>query len=101
MAVRIPDLLAAVPYYGTQPTAEETAKIEASLLIHYAELDQRVNSGWEDYKKALDKNNIDYKMYMYDGVNHGFHNNSTPRFDKDAADLSWKRTMEFFDKHLK
>ncbi len=101
LAVRLPELKAAVPYYGGQPTAEETAKIKAPLLIHYAELDTRVNEGWPDYEKALKANNKKYTTHFYAGVNHGFHNTTTPRYDKPAADLSWERTIDFFKKHLK
>lgn len=100
MAVRVPGLKAAVPYYGTQPNAEETAQINAPLLIHYAELDKRVNAGWTDYEAALKAANKIYEVHFYEGVNHGFHNNSTPRFDEPAADLSWTRTIDFFKKEL-
>ena len=100
MAVRIPDLAAAVPFYGGQPSAEDAAKIKAPLLIHYAGLDTRVNDGWPAYEKALKENNKDYTEYMYPNVNHGFHNDTTPRYDKAAAELAWQRTVEFFKKHL-
>ncbi len=96
MAVRIPDLGAAVPYYGGQPSDEEAAQIKAPLLLQYAELDTRVNAGWPAFEAVLKENNIDYEAYIYPKVNHGFHNNTTPRFDKEAADLSWKRTIDFF-----
>lgn len=101
MAVRLPDLGAAVPFYGRQASTEETANIKAPLQIHYGELDKRVNEGWPAFEVALKANEIDYEMYMYPGVNHGFHNNTTPRYDAEAADLAWSRTMEFFAKHLK
>jgi len=101
MAVRIPDLAAAVPFYGTQPTAEEVKQIHAPLLIHYAELDTRVNAGWPDYEKALKENHKEYKEYIYPGVNHGFHNDTTGRYDPDAAKLAWSRTIEFFKEKLK
>jgi carboxymethylenebutenolidase len=101
MATQLPNLGAAVPFYGTQPTAEETAKINAPLLIHYAEEDERVNKGWDGYKAALNANNIDYQMHMYEGVKHGFHNNTTPRYDAKAAYLAWQRTIDFFKKNLK
>lgn len=101
MAVRLPDLKAAVPYYGGQPSAEDTAAIQAALLIHYAELDNRVNEGWPAYEAALKENNIDYTTHFYPGVNHGFHNNSTPRYDEAAATLSWERTIAFFKDKLK
>lgn len=101
MAVRLPDLKGAVPYYGGQPSAEDTAAIQAALLIHYAELDNRVNEGWPAYEAALKENNIDYTTHFYPGVNHGFHNNSTPRYDEAAATLSWERTIAFFKDKLK
>lgn len=101
MAVRIPDLGAAVPYYGRQPEAEDAKKIKAPLLLQYAELDTRVNAGWPDFEKVLKENNIDYQAYIYPEVNHGFHNNTTPRYDKEAANLSWERTIAFFNKHLR
>jgi len=100
MAVRIPELAAAVPFYGGQPSAEETAKIQAPLLIHYAGLDTRVNAGWPDYEAALKANNKEYKAYIYPEVNHGFHNDTTPRYDKAAAELAWSRTVEFFKEKL-
>jgi len=101
MAVKLPDLKAAVPYYGRQPSAEETKAIKAPLLIHYAELDKRVNEGWPEYETALKDSEIDYQVHFYPGVNHGFHNNSTPRFDEAAAKLSWERTIAFFKDKLK
>ena len=101
MAVKIPTLNAAVPYYGGQPTADEVALIQAPLMIQYASLDQRVNAGWPDYEKALKENKKEYQVFFYEGVNHGFHNNTTPRYDETAATLSWKRTVDFFNKNLK
>lgn len=101
MAVKVPDLKAAVPYYGRQPSNEDAAKIKAPLLLQYAELDTRVNAGWTDFEEVLKANNINYEAYVYPKVNHGFHNNTTPRYDKKAADLSWERTIAFFKKHLK
>ncbi|PKA84567.1 carboxymethylenebutenolidase [Ulvibacter sp. MAR_2010_11] len=100
MAVNVPELAAAVPYYGGQPSAEETAQIKAPLLIHYAELDTRVNTGWGDYEAALKANNKEYEVHFYPGVNHGFHNNTTPRYDEEAAKLSWTRTIDFFKQKL-
>src|SRR6476660_992555 len=97
MAVRIPGLAAAVPFYGTQPTAEEVPAIQAPLLLHYAGLDTRVNEGWPAYEAALKANNKTYTAYIYPNVNHGFHNDTTPRFDKAAAELAWKRTIDFFN----
>ncbi len=100
MAVRIPDLSAAVPFYGTQPAAEDVPKIKAPLLLHYAGLDTRVNEGWPAYEAALKANNKEYTAYVYDNVNHGFNNDTTPRYDKAAADLAWKRTIDFFKAKL-
>lgn len=101
MAVRIPALKAAVPFYGGQPSAEDTAKINASLLLQYAGLDTRVNAGWPAYEETLKENNKEYTAHFYPEVNHGFHNNTTPRFDKEAADLAWERTIAFFREKLK
>ncbi|WP_396603115.1 dienelactone hydrolase family protein [Algibacter sp. R77976] len=101
LAVRLPDLGAAVPYYGRQPNDEDAAKIKAPLLLQYGELDTRVNAGLPAFEAVLKANNIDYTSYIYPDVNHGFHNNTTPRFDKEAADLSWSRTIAFFKEHLK
>ena len=101
MATRIPDLAAAVPFYGGQPAAEDVTKINAPLLLHYAELDTRVNEGWPAYEAALKENKKDYTAYMYPAVNHGFHNDTTPRYDKAAAELAWKRTVDFFKDKLK
>lgn len=101
MAVRLPDLGAAVPYYGRQPEAEDAKKIKAPLLLQYGELDTRVNAGWPAFEVILKENNIEHKAYIYPEVNHGFHNNTTPRYDKEAANLSWERTIAFFHKHLK
>jgi carboxymethylenebutenolidase len=101
MAVKLPELGAAVPYYGRQPEAEDAKQIKAPLLLQYAELDTRVNAGWPDFEMILKENNIDYQAYIYPGVNHGFHNNTTPRYDKEAAQLSWDRTIAFFNKHLR
>jgi len=101
MAVKLPELKAAVPYYGRQPEAEDAKKIKTPLLLQYGELDTRVNAGWPDYEKILKENNIAYEAFIYPNVNHGFHNNTTPRYDKKAATLSWERTIAFFKKHLK
>ena len=100
MAVRLPDLSAAVPFYGTQPDAGDVPKIEAPLLLHYASLDSRVTSGWPAYEAALKANNKQFTAYIYPNVNHGFHNDTTPRYDKAAAELAWERTIEFFKKYL-
>jgi carboxymethylenebutenolidase len=101
MAVRIPELSAAVPFYGGQAATEDVPKIKAPLLLHYAALDTRVNEGWPAYEAALKENKKEYTAYIYPEVNHGFHNDTTPRYDKAAAELAWKRTIEFFDKKLK
>jgi len=101
MAVRLPDLGAAVPYYGRQPSDEDAAKIKCPLLLQYGELDTRVNAGWPAFEAVLKANSIEHQAYIYPEVNHGFHNNTTPRYDKQAADLSWERTIAFFNTHLK
>lgn len=100
MAVRIPTLDAAVPFYGGQPSSEEVPKIMAPLLLHYAALDTRVNEGWPAYEAALKANKKEYTAYIYPDTNHGFHNDTTPRYDKDAAGLAWKRTVDFFKEKL-
>lgn len=100
MAVRISTLGASVPFYGGQPTKEETAQIKAPLMLQYAGLDTRVNSGWSDYEAALKENNIENTAYFYPEVNHGFHNNTTPRYDEPAATLAWNRTIAFFKEKL-
>lgn len=101
MAVKIPLLGGAVPYYGGQPTAEEAAEIKAPLLIQFAALDERVNAGWPSYEEVLKSIEARYEMYMYPAVNHGFHNNTTPRYDDAAAILSWERTLSFFHENLR
>lgn len=101
LAVRIPELAASVPYYGRQPAAENAAKVKAPLLLQYAGLDKRVNAGWPDYEKILKENEVTYTAHFYPDVNHGFHNNTTPRYDEASAELSWTRTMDFFKTHLK
>lgn len=100
MAVRIPDLAASVPFYGGQPAIDDVPKIKAPLLLHYAELDTRVNEGWPAYEAALKANKKDYTAHMYAGANHGFHNDTTPRYDKVAAELAWRRTVDFFKEKL-
>jgi carboxymethylenebutenolidase len=100
MAVRIADLSASVPFYGGQPASEDVAKIKAPLLLHYAGLDTRVNEGWPAYEAALKANGKKYTAYMYADANHGFLNDTTPRYDKAAAELAWKRTVDFFSKQL-
>lgn len=101
MAVKVPELKAAVPFYGSQPSAEMVPYIQAPLLLHFGELDTRVNAGWPAYEKALKANNKSYEAYTYENANHGFHNDTTPRYDKKAAELAWKRTIDFFEKNLK
>ena len=101
LATRVQDLAAAVPFYGAQPSAEETAKIKAPLLIHYAEKDERITSGWPAYEQALKAANVHYQEFVYPGVEHGFNNDTTPRYDEAAAKLAWKRTIDFFNKHLR
>jgi carboxymethylenebutenolidase len=101
LATRIPDLGAAVPFYGTQPAAADVAKIKAPLLIQYAENDDRVNAGWPAYEAALKANNVTYTMYRYPGTQHGFNNDTTPRYDRAAAALAWQRTIEFLNKNLR
>jgi carboxymethylenebutenolidase len=100
LAVRVPDLAAAVPFYGSQPAVEDVPKIRAPLLIHHAEHDERVNAGWPAYEAALEKAGHDYTEYTYQNTNHGFHNDTTPRFDEEAAQLAWQRTIEFFRNNL-
>lgn len=101
MAVRIPNLGAAVPYYGRQPSAEDAARISAPLLIHYAGNDQGVNAGWPAFEAALKAGSKRYEAFTYAGTQHGFHNDTTPRFDEAAAKLSWDRTVAFFDRNLR
>jgi carboxymethylenebutenolidase len=101
LAVRMPDLAAGVPFYGGQPTAEDAAKIKAPLLLHYAALDTRVTGGWPAFEQALKANHVTYTAYIYEGANHGFHNDTTPRYDEAAAKLAWQRTLDFFNKYLR
>lgn len=100
MAVRLPDLAAAVPFYGSQPAIEDVPKIKAPLMLHYAALDTRITEGWPAYEKALKENGKKYQAFIYENANHGFHNNTTPRYDKAAAELAWKRTIDFFTENL-
>ncbi len=101
LATRLPDLGAAVPFYGRQPEAADVAKIKAPLLIHYAGVDERINAGWPAYETALKAAKINYQAFIYEGSQHGFNNDTTPRFDEKAAKLAWGRTIEFFNKHLR
>jgi carboxymethylenebutenolidase len=100
MAVRLPELAASVPFYGRQARAEDVPKIRAPLLLHYAGLDQRINKGWPDYEAALKAHGKEYTAHFYPGVNHGFHNDTTPRYDAAAAELAWSRTIAFFNAKL-
>jgi carboxymethylenebutenolidase len=101
LATRLPDLAAAVPFYGGQPKAEEAARIKAPLLLHYAGADERVNAGWPKYEEALKAAGVKYEAYIYPNVQHGFNNDTTPRFDEAAAKLAWGRTVDFFNKNLR
>ena len=102
LAVNVPSLKAAVPFYGRQPKAEDVPKIKAALQLHYAEMDEGVNAGIAAYEEALKKNNISYEIYMYPGAQHAFHNDTAPsRYNEAAAKLAWQRTLDFFAKHLK
>jgi carboxymethylenebutenolidase len=101
LATRVPDLGAAVPFYGGQPRPEDVSKIKSPLLIHYAEKDDRINAGWPEYEAALKANDVRYTMHMYPGTQHGFNNDTTPRYDPEAAKLAWERTVAFFNTHLR
>jgi carboxymethylenebutenolidase len=101
LAVRLPNLGAGVPFYGGQPPAEDVPRIQAPLMIQYAENDQGVNAGWPAYERALREHGKSYVMHMYAGTNHGFHNDTTPRYDEAAAKLAQERTIAFFDQHLR
>jgi carboxymethylenebutenolidase len=101
VAVRVPDLSAAVTFYGVQPAAGDAAKIKAPLLLHYAALDERINKGWPAYEAALKSSGVHYEVHMYAGTNHAFLNDTTPRYDEAAAKLAWQRTLTFFQKYLK
>lgn len=99
-AVAYPELALAVPFYGRQPAAADVPRIQAPILLHYAELDNRINEGWPAYEAALKENGKTYVAFIYPGVNHGFHNDTTPRYDEAAATLAWDRTLAWFQKHL-
>ena len=101
LATRIPELSAAVPFYGNQPPAEDVARIKAPLLIQYAEKDDRINAGIPAFEAALKANHVNYEIFTYPGTQHGFNNDTTPRYDKAAAALAWQRTMDFFKKNLR
>ena len=101
LAVNVPSLKAAVPFYGRQPAADEVPKIKAALQLHYGGLDERINAGIPAFEEALKKNNIPYEIYIYEGANHAFHNDTAPtRYNEAAAKLAWQRTLDFFDRYL-
>ena len=100
LAVAYPDLAAAVPFYGRQPRPEQVARIQAPLLLHYAETDANVNAGWPEYEAALKAAGKDYRAFIYPGTQHGFHNDTTPRYDREAAELAWQRMLDFFAEKL-
>jgi len=101
LATRIPELAASVPFYGNQPPTTDVPKIKAPLLLHYAGSDDRINAGWPAYEEALKAAKINYQAFIYPGVQHGFNNDTTPRYDEAAAKLAWQRTIEFFNKYLR
>jgi len=101
LATRVADLAGAVPFYGDQPSAADAAKIKAPLLLHYAGEDQRIDAGWPAYEAALKAAGVNYQAFIYPGAQHGFNNDTTPRYDEAAAKLAWQRTTEFFNKHLR
>jgi carboxymethylenebutenolidase len=101
LATRVPDLLAGVAFYGSAPTLEDVPKIKAALMIQSAETDDRINAGWPAYEAALKAADIKYERYQYAGTQHGFNNDTTPRYDAAAAKLAWERTLAFFNKHLR
>lgn len=100
LAVAYPELGASVPFYGRQAPLEDVPRIEVPLLLHYAELDERINEGWPAYEAALREAGKTFEGHVYPGVNHGFHNDSTPRYDQAAADLAWRRTLDWFGRYL-
>ncbi len=101
LATRVPDLGAAVPFYGSPPAVEDAAKIKAPLLLQFAETDERINAAWPASEAALKSAGVKYKAYVYPGTQHGFNNDTTPRYNKEAADLAWKRTVDFFKENLR
>jgi len=100
LAVAYPEMAASAPFYGRQPDAADVPKIKAAMMIHYAGLDERINAGWPNYEAALQAAGTQYEAFIYEGVNHGFHNDSTPRYDEAAASLAWERTLAHFATHL-
>jgi carboxymethylenebutenolidase len=101
LATRVPELAAAVPFYGTSPAPAEAAKVKTPILAHFAETDQRVNASFPPFEEALKANNVPYQAHTYPGTQHGFNNDTTPRYNPEAAKLAWTRTLEFFNKHLR
>jgi carboxymethylenebutenolidase len=101
LAARVPELAASVPFYGSSPAVEEAAKIKAPLLVHHAEVDERINAAWPDFAKALTAAGVPHERHLYPGTQHGFNNDTTPRFDEAAATLAWQRTLDFFNTHLR
>jgi carboxymethylenebutenolidase len=101
LATRVPELAASVPFYGGQPSAEDTKNIKAAMLINYAGTDERINAGWPAWEAALKANNVRYEGYIYPGTQHGFNNDTTPRYDAAAAKLAWERTVAHFNKYLR
>jgi carboxymethylenebutenolidase len=101
LATRVPDLAAAVPFYGNSPDPAQAANVKAPLLVHFAENDQRINAAWPAYEAGLKAANVSYAAHTYPGTQHGFNNDTTPRFDEAAAKLAWQRTVDFFKKHVK
>jgi carboxymethylenebutenolidase len=101
LATQLPDLAAAVPFYGNHPPAEDAAKVKAPLLIHFAGVDERINAAWPAYEAALKAAGVRYTAHEYPATQHGFNNDTTPRFDANAAQLAWERTLAFFAKNLK
>ena len=100
LAVRVPDLAAGVVFYGGHPPLGDVPSIRAPLMLHYAGMDERINAGWPDYEAALKEAGVEYQGFQYEGTNHGFNNDTTPRFDEEAAALAWRRTIDFFEQHL-
>jgi carboxymethylenebutenolidase len=101
LATRLPDLAAGVPFYGSGPNLEDVPKIKAPLMIQSAEVDQRINASWPAFEEALKTANVKYERHLYPGTQHGFHNDTTPRYDAAAAKLAWERTLAFFNKHVR
>ena len=100
LAVAFPEMAASVPFYGRQPDIADVPAIQAPLMLHYAGLDERINAGWPAFEEALKANGKTYEAFIYPGVQHGFHNDTTPRYDAAAAKLAWERTLGFFAEHL-